>query len=99
MRVEWEEEVLNRTHSKKTTLQIINLSVLVGRLTFSKNKAMKLSSSLLQAITLGVSVTAISAATTSCEKKDIKKNNTERATQSDDSKQTNHEPCPACGMG
>ena len=59
---------------------------------------MKLSSPLLQAITLGVSVTAITAATTSCEKEDIKKNTTERA-QSDDSNQTNHEPCPACGMG
>jgi hypothetical protein len=59
---------------------------------------MKLSSSLLQAITLGVSVTAVAASTTSCEKEDIKKNNTERAT-SDDSNQTNHEPCPTCGMG
>ncbi len=59
---------------------------------------MKLSSSLLQAITLGVSVTAVAASTTSCEKQDIKKNNTERAV-SDDSSQINHEPCPACGMG
>ena len=61
---------------------------------------MKLSSSLLQAITLGVSVTAVAAATTSCEKEDIKKNtNTERATSSDDNSQTNHDSCPACGMG
>lgn len=60
---------------------------------------MKLSSTLLQAIALGVSVTAISAATTSCEKKEVKKNNTERGTQSGDVKKTNTDSCPACGMG
>lgn len=60
---------------------------------------MKLSSSLLQAITLGVSVTAVAASTTSCEKQDIKKNTTERATQIDGSKPVNSDPCPACGMG
>lgn len=60
---------------------------------------MKLSSSLLQAITLGVSVTAAAASATSCEKQDIKKNTTERATQSVGSKPVNCDPCPACGMG
>lgn len=59
---------------------------------------MKLSSSLLQAITLGVSVATVSAAVTSCEKKEIKKN-TERAASSDHSKPNTCEPCPACGMG
>jgi hypothetical protein len=62
-------------------------------------ETMKLSASLLQAITLGVSVTAVAASTTSCEKQDIKKNTTERATGTDDSHPTNCEPCPACGMG
>nr|WP_294860780.1 hypothetical protein [uncultured Fluviicola sp.] len=63
---------------------------------------MKLSSSLLQAITLGVSVATISAATTSCEKQDIRKKkeqvNDNRSSGSD-STATHCEPCPACGMG
>ncbi|WP_300359711.1 hypothetical protein [Fluviicola sp.] len=63
---------------------------------------MKLSSSLLQAITLGVSVATISAATTSCEKQDIRKKNeqlNENRTDSSNSTTTHCEPCPACGMG
>lgn len=63
---------------------------------------MKLSSTLLQAITLGVSVTAITAATTSCEKQNIKENKERAAagkTGGSDSTPTHSEPCPACGMG
>ncbi len=67
-----------------------------------KFETMKLSSSLLQAITLGVSVATVSAATTSCEKQDIRKNkeqvNDNRA-DSSNSPTTHCEPCPACGMG
>ena len=63
---------------------------------------MKLSSSLLQAITLGVSVTAIASATTSCEKQEIRKKkeqvNDNRSGDSN-SGTTHCEPCPACGMG
>jgi hypothetical protein len=62
---------------------------------------MKLSSSLLQAITLGVSVTAIATATTSCEKKDLKQNKAKISdNRSGESGSTaTHTDCPACGMG
>lgn len=63
---------------------------------------MKLSTSLLQAITLGVSVTAVAASATSCEKQKIKENKEriDDARSGDPSSNpTNTEPCPACGMG
>lgn len=63
---------------------------------------MKLSTSLLQAITLGVSVTALTATVTSCEKEDFSKTK-ERITnnQSGQPAQNINQPdcCPACGMG
>jgi hypothetical protein len=60
---------------------------------------MKLSASLLQAITLGVSVTAVAAATTSCEKEKITKNKQERTLDNDSCPSCPTDPCPACGMG
>lgn len=59
--------------------------------------AMKLSASLLQAITLGVSIAAVTAGTTSCEKEKITKRDTTENGRTDD----NSTPgtCPACGMG
>lgn len=68
----------------------------------TKFKLMKLSSTLLQAITLGVSVAAVSAATVSCEKQDIRKKKeqvNEDRTGNTNSTGTHCEPCPACGMG
>ncbi|MNV12872.1 hypothetical protein D3C71_1034930 [compost metagenome] len=63
---------------------------------------MKLSSSLLQAITLGVSVTALTATITSCEKEDFSKNK-ERITNTQSGQPvqnaTHPDACPACGMG
>ncbi|WP_300666673.1 hypothetical protein [Fluviicola sp.] len=63
---------------------------------------MKLSTSLLQAITLGVSVTALTATVTSCEKEDFSKNK-ERITNNQSGQPvqnaTNPDCCPACGMG
>lgn len=63
---------------------------------------MKLSTSLLQAITLGVSVTAVAAATTSCEKQKIEqKKERTTDTQAGGCEDTPNSPqcCPACGMG
>ncbi len=63
---------------------------------------MKLSSTLLQAITLGVSVATVTAATTSCEKQDIRKNKEQvnDSRSGDTNSTTTHcDPCPACGMG
>lgn len=63
---------------------------------------MKLSTSLLQAITLGVSVTALSAAATSCEKQKIKENQeriNDSKTSGSDTNQAHPDSCPACGMG
>jgi hypothetical protein len=57
---------------------------------------MKLSSSLLSAITLGVSITAVTAATTSCEKEKIRQKLEQG--RSDDG-QNGTQSCPACGMG
>lgn len=62
---------------------------------------MKLSASLLQAIALGVSVTAVTAASTSCEKQNVRKKK-EQATESRTNGSNNQpamENCPACGMG
>jgi len=61
---------------------------------------MKLSASLLQAITLGVSITAVSASVTSCEKQKIKTNGQERMHEQPGTHPTcPTDPCPACGMG
>jgi len=61
---------------------------------------MKLSSSLLQAITLGVSVTAVAAATTSCEKQKIKQNKEQlEQERTEGSDPNNPMECIACGMG
>lgn len=63
---------------------------------------MKLSSTLLQAITLGVSVATVSVAATSCEKQDIKKKReqvNENRTNTTNPDGTHCDPCPACGMG
>lgn len=57
---------------------------------------MKLSSSLLSAITLGVSITVVAASTTSCEKEKIKQKLEQGR---DDNGQNNPNDCPACGMG
>ena len=60
---------------------------------------MKLSSSLLQAITLGVTVATLSTVT-SCEKEPLKKNKKEindGRNQPDDNPQCGE--CAACGMG
>lgn len=56
---------------------------------------MKLSSSLLQAITLGVSVTAVTTIITSCEKQKINQNKE----QIDNKSHSENDDCPACGMG
>ena len=61
---------------------------------------MKLSTSLLQAITLGVSVTAVAASTTSCEKQQIKKNKAQvEQERTEGSNPNSPENCIACGMG
>lgn len=60
---------------------------------------MKLSASLLQAITLGVSVTAVAATTVSCDKEKITKTSQERVRDGGDGPIATGEPCPACGMG
>lgn len=57
---------------------------------------MKLSNSLLHAITLSVSLSAI-ATTTSCEKE--KMNQTQIDHLEEPERNQNSEPCPACGMG
>ncbi len=57
---------------------------------------MKLSTSLLQAITLGISVTAIAATTTSCNKEKIKQ---KREAQKERNEGSDPANCPACGMG
>lgn len=56
---------------------------------------MKLSSSLLQAITLSVTVATTVAVTTSCEKEKIKKERVGEQEKSGD----HPVDCPACGMG
>jgi len=57
---------------------------------------MKLSNSLLQAITLSVSVAAFTV-TTSCEKEKMQQTKTEHAEEPERNNDDNH--CPACGMG
>lgn len=62
---------------------------------------MKLSSSLLQAIALGVSVSTTAALTSSCEKERIsaKKERTTNMHPGTSDPQCPNDPCPACGMG
>jgi hypothetical protein len=59
---------------------------------------MKLSSTLLSAITLGVSLTAVTTATTSCEKKKIKQT-IEQGRETENGQQCHPDECAACGMG
>jgi hypothetical protein len=65
-----------------------------------KIEIMKLSSSLLQAITLGVTVTTLTATATSCEKQKFEQNQ-ERidAKTGQPASNPTHSDCPACGMG
>jgi hypothetical protein len=69
------------------------------RVVINSIQTMKLSASLLQAITLGVSITAVAAATVSCDKEKITKTNQEQGRHGGDSPIPTGEPCPACGMG
>ncbi len=61
---------------------------------------MKLSIALLQAIALGVSV---SAATTSCKRDDVKSGSINKEKKGESSNPnalpSAHDKCPACGMG
>lgn len=62
---------------------------------------MKLPTSLLQAITVGVTVSTAVVTMSSCEKIKQDKDQIEdsRNGQTDDHQTTNPESCPACGMG
>ena len=60
---------------------------------------MKLSSSLLQAITLSVSVATLTATTTSCEKDKMERTKVEKAAERANAEQPEPTACPACGMG
>lgn len=57
---------------------------------------MKISNSLLQAITLCVSVAAFTV-TTSCEKEKIQQTEVDHSEEPERNNDDNH--CPACGMG
>lgn len=60
---------------------------------------MKLSSSLLHSMALGIALTTITATTVSCEKEAKKQYIENKRIKQDKTQTAPTDPCPACGMG